>query len=110
MAVAALVLGIIGLLISWIPVLGLLLPVLALIFGILGLNRAKRGEAGNRGLAIAGIVLGGIGLAIALLITILGVAVFNSDEFRNFTDCLASADTPEDEANCQRLFQQNFEG
>ncbi|MBW3641898.1 MAG: DUF4190 domain-containing protein [Actinobacteria bacterium] len=107
MGVAALVLGIIALLISWIPILGAALAVLALIFGILGLKKARRGQATNQGMAVAGIVLGGIALAIGLLVTIAGVALFNSDEFRNLTDCLADADTAAETANCEELFKQD---
>ena len=61
MGVAALVLGIIGTLVSFIPVLGMYaipLTVLALAFGALGLRKPKRG------LATAGLVLGLVGTGI----------------------------------------------
>ena len=60
--VASLVLGIIGL-----PASCVMLPsILAIIFGVIGLNQVnKGGEAGGgRGMAIAGIVCGGIGAMI----------------------------------------------
>ena len=63
-AVASLVLGIIGL-----PASCLVIPpVLAVIFGIIGYNQITRANAdgGGRGMAIAGIVLGGIGCLISL--------------------------------------------
>ena len=63
--VASLVLGIIGL-----PAACVVLPsVLAIIFGVIGLNQvAKGGEAsGGRGMAIAGIVCGGIGGLIGVM-------------------------------------------
>jgi hypothetical protein len=65
MAIASLVLGIL-----WLWGLGSLL---ALIFGMVGRNQidASAGHQGGRGLAVAGIVLGIIGLAGAVLVTIL---------------------------------------
>ena len=107
MGVAALVLGIVALFLSWIPVLGLGLAVLAVIFGILGLSKARRGLADNRGMAIAGLVLGGIALLIGLVVTVATLALFNTDEFRDLADCLANADSPEDEATCQQLFRED---
>jgi hypothetical protein len=52
LAIAALVCGLVGLLIFW-----FILGPLAVIFGGVGLSRAKRGAPG-RGMAIAGIALG----------------------------------------------------
>jgi hypothetical protein len=60
MAVAALVLGIVGV---FIPILG----VLALIFGGVGLSKANSGASG-KGMAIAGLVLGIIGTLVSLYI------------------------------------------
>jgi uncharacterized protein DUF4190 len=58
MAIASLVLGIIGVLI---PFLG----VLALIFGGVGMSKANQGASG-KGMAIAGLVLGIIGTLITI--------------------------------------------
>ena len=60
MGVAALTLGIIGFLIG--PA-----SILAIVFGRIGLNRAARGEATNRGVAQAGFVLGLVTLALWIL-------------------------------------------
>lgn len=66
MAVAALVLGIVGLMTFWTVWLGAILGILAIVFGIVGMNRAKQG-APNKGLAIAGLVLGILALGASLL-------------------------------------------
>jgi hypothetical protein len=58
---AGLVLGIVGAALSLVPVLGFILGVLATTFG--GVAKANRGEATNRGMAIAGLVLGIITMA-----------------------------------------------
>jgi len=70
LAIAALVCGLVGLF-AFPVVLG---P-LALIFGLVALNKAKRG-AGHRGLAIAGVVLGVIDIVVFLILV---VAVANGD-------------------------------
>jgi hypothetical protein len=60
MGVAALVLGIAGFVVG--PA-----SILAIVFGRIGLNRAARGEATNRGVAQAGFVLGIITLVLWIL-------------------------------------------
>ncbi|MGW2629965.1 DUF4190 domain-containing protein [Streptomyces chattanoogensis] len=74
LGVAALVLGIIGAL-SGIPMvlfwLAGPLGLLALIFGIVGMGRAKKGQATNKGVAVTGTILG----ALALILAVVGVIV-----------------------------------
>jgi DNA-directed RNA polymerase subunit RPC12/RpoP len=64
--VASLVLGIIGVpaCVTWV------VPILAIVFGIVGFVQTNQpgSEAGGKGMAIAGIVLGGVGLFIALIV------------------------------------------
>jgi hypothetical protein len=91
----ALVLGIVGLLISFIPfvgVIGAICGLIAIVFGFLGLGRVKRNEANNRGLAIAGIVTG----ILAIVITVLYFAVFGAfvNEADNYVDCINKIDAP----------------
>jgi hypothetical protein len=72
---AGFVLGLLGLLFSPIPVVGLVawpLVILGLVFSLVGFGRARRGHATNGGLAIAGIVVSALGL----LVCILWVAAF----------------------------------
>ncbi|MGW5423557.1 DUF4190 domain-containing protein [Streptomyces sp. NPDC003943] len=64
MGTAAMVLGIIAVAGFCLWGFGALLGILALIFGIIGLKKAGRGEATNRGMAIAGVVLGAVGILI----------------------------------------------
>ncbi|MGW8762097.1 DUF4190 domain-containing protein [Streptomyces sp. NPDC055815] len=65
MGTTAMVLGIIAVAGFCLYGLGVILGVLALIFGIIGLKKVGRGEATNRGMAIAGIVLGSIGTLVS---------------------------------------------
>jgi hypothetical protein len=67
------VLGIVGLVLGLVfafccvPV-GIPAPVLAIIFGCLGLNSE------GRGMAVAGLIMGIVGLAVVLLVPVAGVA------------------------------------
>lgn len=63
------VLGLIGLVFSPIPLVGVVawpLVILGLVFSLLGFFRARRGEATNKGLSIAGIVVSAVGLVICI--------------------------------------------
>lgn len=70
MSIAALVLGILGIIGGWIPVVcyfTTVCAVLGLIFGILGRKKSALVNGKPSGLATAGLVLGIIGTAIAVL-------------------------------------------
>lgn len=64
-AVASLVLGITSILFFFLGLLTLVQVVLALTFGALGISRANRGE-GGKDTAVAGLVLGCVGLVVYL--------------------------------------------
>jgi lysylphosphatidylglycerol synthetase-like protein (DUF2156 family) len=67
LAVTALVLGIIGIVVSWIPFVSWIVGALAIIFGAVGMSTAnKRGGIG-KGMAVAGLVLGVITIAIGVV-------------------------------------------
>jgi len=81
LGVAALVLGIVSLVSCWI---GLVPGILAIIFGRIGMVRADKGEADNRGMATAGFVMGIIGVAVwvAFIILMIALAVVGDDSPR----------------------------
>jgi hypothetical protein len=67
---AGFVLGLIGLIFSPIPFVGVIawpLVILGLVFSAVGVARASSGRATNKGLAIAGLVLSIIGLFICII-------------------------------------------
>ncbi|URM91101.1 DUF4352 domain-containing protein [Streptomyces sp. MRC013] len=77
---AALVLGIIGVVFALFPLLfwlGGILGLLALILGWVGIGRAKRGAAANKGVAVAGTVLGLVGLVLSVVVGIVTAVVVN---------------------------------
>ncbi|MFI9386328.1 MmpS family transport accessory protein [Kutzneria sp. NPDC052558] len=67
---AGFVLGLVGLLLSFIPFIGVVawpLVIVGLILSIVGIVRASSGKATNRGLAITGAILSVIGLVICIV-------------------------------------------
>jgi hypothetical protein len=70
MGIAAFVLGLLGLLISFIPVIGVVawpMVIIGLVLGFVGLGKARSGRASNAGMAIAGIVLSALGLIVCIV-------------------------------------------
>ncbi|GAB3145456.1 hypothetical protein GCM10027258_36000 [Amycolatopsis stemonae] len=76
---AGFVLGLLGLLFSPIPLIGVIawpLVILGLILSFVGLSRANKGVASNKGLSIAGVVLSAIGLLVCIIwVAVVGKAV-----------------------------------
>jgi len=69
LATGGFVLGLLGLLFSFIPLIGIIawpLVILGLIFGSIGLARARKGASG-RGLSIAAIILSVLGLIVCII-------------------------------------------
>lgn len=69
MAITSFVAGIAGVVIGWVPfvfVLGACAAIAAIVFGILGLNAARRHDGHGRGFAVAGLALSPFALAVCL--------------------------------------------
>lgn len=88
MGVASLVLGILSILLGWIPIIGFvswILAPLGLIFGFIALGKT------NKGLAIGGLITSGIGLLICIAwVTFLG-AIINQAQREGAFDNLPTA-------------------
>jgi hypothetical protein len=94
---AALVLGIIGAVTGFVPLLfwlGGLLGLLALVLGLMGRGRAKRGEATNKGAATAGAILGLIAMIVGVVIGIATVKAVDDavDDLNKVTENTAPKD------------------
>ena len=73
--IISLVCGIVSLLCSCCGWIGIILSVAAVVLGILSIKK----EENAKGMAIAGIVCGGVGLLIGIIVTIMGAAVSSMD-------------------------------
>ena len=99
LAVAGMVLGIIGVVFAFIPflgvVLGIILGLLALVLGGVGLGRAKDPSRGGRGQAITGVVLGIVTLGIVFTQAVLIGEAANEidDELQELQDELDNLPT-----------------
>ena len=71
--ITGLVTGIVGLALSWVPILNMVLGVVATTFGGLALHKVQKGTARNRGFAIAGLTMGIITIGIAILFLVVAV-------------------------------------
>ncbi|HEV2823761.1 MAG TPA: DUF4190 domain-containing protein [Actinomycetota bacterium] len=114
MGVTALVLGVVALtlvvLLLFSP-LGAFLGLLAVLFGILGLMRANRGEADNRGQAVAGLVTGGIALLVGVFLTISIGTWFAThvNDFNDFGRCMENAVGSAAREECARQLSRDLE-
>ncbi|GAB1509290.1 DUF4190 domain-containing protein [Actinophytocola sp. KF-1] len=95
---AGFVVGLIGLVFSFIPLIGVVawpLVILGIIFSAIGISKAAKGRATNKGLAIAGLVVSIVGLVICVL----WVAVWNK-----------AADDIQEEANREAVIVYEVTG
>lgn len=88
---AALVLGILAVVTCWTVVGGVILGLVAIVLGVLGRGRARRGEADNGGMALAGLVLGVVAVVLSGALLAFGVSVLNSPEGQQYKDCVRGA-------------------
>lgn len=108
----ALILGILGVLSSWL-VIGFLLGLIAVILGFKGRGRVKRGEATNGGAAMAGIILGFLtilaSIAFAVFYAFVG-AFFWEKGGRDYYDCVKDAGNDQAQIQeCADQFQKDLE-
>jgi Domain of unknown function (DUF4190) len=114
MGTAALVLGVLALVLVLLLIfspLGAFLGLLAVIFGIVGIVRANRREADNRGQAVAGLVTGGLALLLGIWFTI-SVGVWFSthvNDFNRFGQCIDDASGQAAREECARELSRNLE-
>jgi hypothetical protein len=107
LGIAALVLGILAMITSFFFIGGLL-GLVAVILGFVARGKAKRGEADNGGMALAGIITGGLGILGTLLIVVLVGVLLNNSDFKNYTDCASHANTVEERQKCADDFSSSF--
>ncbi|MGV0850071.1 DUF4190 domain-containing protein [Mycolicibacterium phlei] len=107
LGIASLVVAIVALLSAF---GGIVLGVVAVILGFLGWNRAKRGEATNGGVAIAGIALGVLSIIVSIVVIWLAVWGFTEIGGTDYIDCVARAGNDQEAVDaCMREFEQRVE-
>jgi hypothetical protein len=107
--VAALVLGILSIVTFWTFVGGIVFGILGVVFGVLGRRRAKRGEATNGGVALAGAITGAVGLVVGVAFVVLAVVLATSDSGKRYQDCLDRAGSDQSaRAVCNEQFAHDL--
>lgn len=104
MAITALVLGIASLVLCWSAFGGLVLGLLAVVFGVVGLRRARRGEAGGQGRAVAGLICGVLGFVLGGVFLFVWISFFTSTGFSDYFGCVR--DAGQDQAKVQQCVDQ----
>jgi hypothetical protein len=107
LGIASLVVAIIGLLTLF---GGIVLGIVAIVLGFLGRARVKRGEADNGGVAVAGIVLGFLGIIVSIAAIIVVVRFVSDVGAGDYLDCLREAGNDSAaQQQCEQSFTQNIE-
>jgi hypothetical protein len=75
MAVAGMVLGILALVLCWVPFFDQILALLGIIFSALGVGKANRIGGRGKGMAVAGLVTAILGLLLGVVLIIWAMAV-----------------------------------
>jgi hypothetical protein len=107
LGIASLVVAIISLLSV---VGGVVLGFVAIVLGFMGRGRAKRGEANNGGIALAGIILGFLSIIEAIVVIGLMVWGFKEVGGTDYVDCLSRAGSDQEAVQqCADQFTDNLE-
>jgi len=110
MAIAALVLGLLSLPATFTVIGGILLGLLAIIFGVIAVRRFNRGQGGGKGMAIAGIVTGALGLVLSIILIAVGVSLLNSSAGKNYQSCVKQANGDQSQVQqCAQKFQHDLQ-
>lgn len=95
-AVAALVCGILAMVLFFAFPLAILLGLVGLILGIVGVRRARHPATGRKGMAVAGIITSVLGLVLGMVVLAGVVKVFNDPAMRDTFERLQQGEPPEE--------------
>jgi hypothetical protein len=89
LAVAALTVGIVGVVLSFTVVFGFVLGAAAIVLGAIAIGRARTG-AGGKGMGVAGLALGCVAIVFAILMIVFVVNLGNTfdDQISNIQFCV----------------------
>ena len=109
MGVAALVIAIIALVLSFTVIGGIILGPAAVILGFIGRGRVKRREADNGGIALAGIILGAVSIIAGLVFVPIYVGLFKESGFGDYFNCMQEAGQNSNAVQqCSEEFRQSM--
>jgi len=91
LGIAALVLGIVAIVASVTVIGGIVLRIIAVILGFIARSRAKKGQATNGGVALAGIITGALGVVLSIVLVVAGAALFFGNGGNDLVTCINNA-------------------
>ena len=111
---AALVIGVVSLVLAVLVIFAVLaipLGIIAAILGGIGMSRASKGQADNRGHALSGLITGLLAIVVAFAIGISFVVLIteHQSDFRRFGTCMSDSDNDTDRARCFRQLGDELE-
>ena len=107
--VAALVIAIIALVLSFTVIGGIIAGIVAVILGFIGRGRVKRREADNGGVALAGIILGVVSIIAGLVFVPIYVGLFKESGFGDYFNCMQQAGQNSNAVQqCSEEFRQSM--
>ncbi|MEO6794187.1 MAG: DUF4190 domain-containing protein [Mycobacterium sp.] len=107
---AALVVAIAGIVTALSVVGGVALGIVAVVLGFIGHGRAKRGEADNGGVAIAGIVLGALAVIAGIGCIFVYIGIWRTAGGGDYVDCMTKAGSDAaEQQQCTDRFREHFE-
>ena len=110
LAIASLVLAVIGLVSVATVFAPIGLGVVATVIGVIAHGRAKRGIANNGGVAIAGIVLGALAIVVGLAFIAIWTTVWKDVGGGDYIDCMQKAGSGKlEQQHCADQFRHNVE-
>lgn len=110
LGIASLVLAVVGLLGVATVFAPIILGTAAVVIGFFGHGRAKRGTANNGGVAIAGIVLGGLAIVVGLAFIAIWTTVWKDVRGGDYIDCTQKAGSDHVlQQHCADQFRQSVQ-
>lgn len=110
LGLAALISSILSLPAAFTIVGGFVLALAGIILGFLGFSRARKGEATNGGIAVAGIIVGVLGIVASSVLIAVGVWGFYKVGGGDYFDCMRRAGSDRAaQSRCEDEFRGNLE-
>ena len=107
---AALVIAIVGLLLCFTVVGGVVLGIAAVVMGFMGRGRVQQGEADNGGVAIAGVVLGFLSIVAGLVFIPIYYYLVSQTGVVDLYDCMTKAGNDQAaQQQCETSWSQHVE-
>lgn len=108
--IVAVVLAILGIVLCWTILGGIIFGSLAVVLGFIGRSKSKKGTATNGTISLLSIILGLVAVALSIVLLVIGLGLFNRSGGRDFADCIARAGNDQSEQQqCADKWQQNIE-